>query len=496
MLPSRSWLVACILVCPAAACAQGASAISPLPQFEKTKCAGPLAQDDKAECGILGVPENRSSEKTRMIHLPVVILHSRTPGAPHDAVLFMTGGPGLSSVSGAPTSRDVIFTEDRDYVVLEQRGAPNADPALTCPEIAAPKSEIAAGRLNGPAAANALAAAAHSCRNRLVAEGADLAGYISAETAADIEDLRKALGYEQWDLYGISYSTRLMLTVARDYPNSVRSMVLDSVLPLEVNFGEASAANMIRALNVVFYRCATSPGCAHSYGDVRKKFYDLIRHADDTPLPLSITAQEAGGKLPRIAGAEVAKAIYGALHDLTAIPDLPRIISEASGGDYRLLTGLVRKNLGAPGFAWGLRYSVWCSEELPFEDRHAIAAQVSSAQGLGGLDLGTLPPAVCDAWQVPAAPAKENQPVVSGVPTLIIAGEFDPDTPPAWGQQLVGPLSHAYFIELRGRSHVAGYYRCGQQVAAEFVRNPEKAPGLDCVLNARGVEFGAQPRLE
>src|SRR5580658_10755336 len=116
-------------------------------------------------------------------------------------------------------------------------------------------------------------------------------------------------------------------------------MVLDSVLPLEVNFEEASAANMIRALNVVFDRCAVSPGCGHSYGDVRKKFYDLIRRADHTPSPLGITVQEARGKAPRIAGAEVAKAVYNALHDLTAIPDLPHIMAEASRGDYGLLTG-------------------------------------------------------------------------------------------------------------------------------------------------------------
>jgi hypothetical protein len=124
---SRSWLVACILVRSTAAGAQGATAISPLQHFEKTTCAGSLARDDKAECGILSVPENRSSKNSRVIHVPVVILHSGAPAAPRDAVLFMTGGPGLSSTSNVPTSRDAIFTEDRDYVVLEQRGAPNAD---------------------------------------------------------------------------------------------------------------------------------------------------------------------------------------------------------------------------------------------------------------------------------------------------------------------------------------------------------------------------------
>jgi pimeloyl-ACP methyl ester carboxylesterase len=459
-------------------------------------CAGALAADDKAECGILSVPENRSREKSRVIHLPVVVLHSRALGAPRDAVLFMTGGPGLSSVSSAPTSRDVIFTEDRDYVVLEQRGAPNADPALMCPELTDPKREIAAGRLKGPAAANALAVAAGSCRNRLVTEGTDLSGYTTAETAADIEDLRKALGYEQWDLYGISYSTRLMLTVARDYQNSVRSMVLDSVLPLEANFDEASAANMIRALNVIFDQCAASPGCAHSYGDVRRKFYELVQRSDRTPLSLPITPREAGGKPPRIAGAEVAGAVYSALHDLTAIPDLPRIISEAFQEDYGRLTELVRKNLGASHYAWGQRYSIWCSEEFPFENRKTIAAQVSPAQGLGGLNLGTLPPEVCDAWKVPAAPASENEPVVSSVPALIMAGQFDPDTPPTWGEQLIGPLSHAYFVEFRGRSHVAGFFRCGQQVAAEFVRHPDKAPALDCALSAPDLKFTAQPQLK
>jgi len=85
---------------------------------------------------------------------------------------------------------------------------------------------------------------------------------------------------------------------------------------------------------------------------------------------------------------------------LTAIPDLPHIIAESSRGDYRLLTGLVRKNLGASGYAWGLRSSVWCSEEFPFEDRNAIAAQVSPAQGLGSLNLGTLPPEVWHDWNL------------------------------------------------------------------------------------------------
>jgi pimeloyl-ACP methyl ester carboxylesterase len=280
-----------------------------------------------------------------------------------------------------------------------------------------------------------------------------------------------------------------MLTVARDYPNSVRSMLLDSVLPLEVSFDEVSAANMIRSLNLVFDRFALTIECVRDHGDIRRKSFDLVEQADRSPLPLPITAAEAGGKPARIGGSEVMNAIYNALHKVGTIPSLPGIIDEASQSNYERLAELVKQNLGAPGYSWGLRYSVWCSEEFPFEDRNAIAAQVSPARGLGGINLGVVPPTVCDAWNVPPAPATENQPVTSSVPTLIFAGEFDPDTPPAWEQQLIGPLRHAYFVEFRGRSHTPGFFRCGQQVAAEFFRDPEKAPAMDCVLAMRGADF-------
>lgn len=486
----------CLVVCSATALAQAAPSIptAVLPHFEKMACPEQIAREDKTECGMLTVPENRSNPKTRVIRLPVVIFRSHAADPARDAVLFMTGGPGISSIANLHSSRDIIFVEDRDYVVLEQRGARKAEPALECPEISAPKIEMHAGRLKGPDAARALAEAARTCRNRLLSEGADLRGYTSAATAADVEDLRKALGYDKWNLYGISYSTRLMLTVARDYPESVRSMLLDSVLPLEVNFDDVSGANMMRSLNLVFDRCAVTTECARDHGDIRKKFSDLVERADRNPLPLPISAAEAGGKPARIGGSEVTNAIYNGLHRADTIPSLPGIIDEASKGNYELLTELVKQNLGASAFfSWGLRYSVWCSEEFPFEDRNAMAAQASPALGLGGLDLGTLPPAVCDAWNVPAAPAKENQAVISTVPTLIFAGEFDPDTPAAWGQQLIGPLSHAYFVEFRGRSHTPGFFRCGQQVAADFFRHPDKAPAMDCVLAMRGANFAHPP---
>jgi len=489
---SRPWLFVFLVIGSTTPWAQSVPAANSgaLPHYEKVQCTQGFSAEDRAECGLLTVRENRSNPKSRSIQLPVVIFRGPA-NSPRDAVLFMTGGPGLSSVANLRSARDIIFVQDRDYVVLEQRGARKSQPSLECPELAGPKTEIHAGRLRGQEARQALAQAAHTCRTRLASEGADLSGYTSAATAADIEELRKALGYERWDLYGISYSTRLMLTYARDYPASVRSMLLDSVLPLEVNFEEMSASNLMRSLDEVFDQCAVTPDCARNYGDIRKKFFELVQRADQTPLPLSITPTEAGGKPARVQGAEVVNAIYNGLHSPRNIPELPAIIAEAYDGKYDRLATLAKMTLGdGSAFSWGLRYSIWCSEEFPFEDRKLIEQQVSPAFGFGGVDMGTLPPEVCDAWKVPAAPALENQSVKSDAPTLIFAGEFDPDTPPMWGQQLLGSLSHAYFVEFRGRSHTGGFFRCGQEMAAEFFRHPEKAPAADCALALRGANFG------
>lgn len=88
------------------------------------------------------------------------------------------------------------------------------------------------------------------CRDRLLADDVDLTAYNSAESAADVADLRVALGYDEWNLYGISYGTRLAQTIVRDYPEGIRSVILDSSYPLAANLQTETAVNADRALSV------------------------------------------------------------------------------------------------------------------------------------------------------------------------------------------------------------------------------------------------------
>jgi len=481
---------ALLLLLACAGLPQRAPAAQAVPRYEPGPCPTEIASDERVDCGVLVVPERRGVADTRAIRLPVMIFRSRLAVPAADPVLYMAGGPGGSTVAGRRSGKNVPFLDDRDFILLEQRGAHHAQPALRCPDINRLKGEVAAGRLRGTAATEALSAAAAACRRQLTSSGVDLDGYTSAETADDIEDLRKALGYKTWNLQGISYSTRLMLTVLRRHPAGVRSVILDSVLPPDVNFDEVSAANLWRALNVVFDACAVDRVCSAAHPDLRGTFARLVAAADVRPLPIGVVDEH--GRAVEIRGAEVVDAIYAALHDVQAIPRIPSIIADAAHGRYETLAALVNGNQGPSNYSWGLRYSVWCAEEMPFQDPARIASQVSPALGLGGINEGAATAEECRAWNVTPAAAVENTSVVSDVPALVFAGEFDPDTPPAWGRGLLETMPHARYVELRGRSHGAGFSACGAEIARAFLRDPRGPLPVDCALKLRGVAFGSR----
>jgi len=467
----------------------GSEAGPPVPRFEPGACPVAVEPGERIDCGLLFVPEVRGKAGSRTIRLPVMVFRSRSARPAPDPLVFVPGGPGNSNVARRRSGRRIPLLDERDYVVLEPRGARHSQPALECPETNQLKGEIAAGRLRDPPATAALAEAAAACRQRLVADGVDLDGYSSAALADDLEDLRVALGYPSWNLHGLSYGTRVVLTALRRHPDGVRSVVLDSVLPPEVNFDEVSAFNLLRSLNLVFDGCAIDRRCGTAFPDLRRRFAELVDRADREPLPLELRDGDRG-RATEVRGAQVVDALYAALHDEQELPLIPRLIAEAAEGRYARLAALVKANQGPSSFTWGLRYSVWCSEESPFEDAGRVASQLSPALGLAGIDETTARAEVCRAWDVTPAPAVENEPVRSSVPALVFAGEFDPDTPPQWGRQVLSGLSRAFYVEMRGKSHGAAFDECAAKIESAFLRDPASPPPVGCAMTRRGADFG------
>jgi pimeloyl-ACP methyl ester carboxylesterase len=327
-----------------------------------------------------------------------------------------------------------------------------------------------------------------ACRERLVKSGVNLAAYTTAASAADVNDLRLALGYKNWNLYGISYGTRLALTVLRDDPQSVRSVILDSTVPLEVDFFAPWAVNAERAFDLLFARCRSDESCNQAYPNLESLFYDLANRLDANPVTISVIRPLTGQTYPiLLTGDRMVNYFYGLLYSTDAIPNLPHLIYELHDNrtdEYASqLTGLP---FTGDGMSLGAYYSIVCAEEAPFTSVEAI--QSSNSKVRQRIQTAADPSAAfanCATWNMPSAPAIENMPVSSNIPALILAGEFDPITPPAWGKQVAKNLSNAWFIEFAGVGHgVLGQgilnFNCSYDILDAFLANPSVQPDSRC----------------
>lgn len=495
ILPSISLIGLVLLAAPVLAQPRPVSTGSPgvraaeqVPRFEDAPCAieVPAAEVAKVRCGYLVVPENRPRKNSRSIRLPVIIQKSSSPTPAPDPVLRTLGGPGASSLRIVSGRRSSPWLAQRDVIVFEQRGTKFAQPSLNCPEVPRARAESRRANLDERTTTRHIVSAARICRDRLVGEGVDLAGYNSTQSAADIEDLRRVLGYEQWNLYGVSYSARLMLEVMRDHPAGIRSVAIESVLPPEANYDEAGVDAAMRALQAVFSNCAGDADCAKAYPNLEQIFDRVRKRANRKPVEFSVKVADAASPLIiKLNGDDITTWILDYLlsADAAAAADTPLQIFRFDRGDYRALQPYAEEVAQADtSYALGMRYSFWCSEEMPFENRRKIAAQSIRHPILRGYSSQPEMPGVCGVWRVPRLPSRANRQVTSNIPTLVLGAEYDAYTPPDWGRAAGRSLSNSFFFTVPAVGHGPGFSSaCARQIVAEFFNRPERPPAGDCL---------------
>lgn len=458
------------------------------PRYEETECQFYTESSIEIECGILKVPEDRDQEDSPMIELHFAILRSSNPDKAPDPVVFLQGGPGGYALDMMDyfilyIMRPILYF--RDVIVLDQRGVGYSQPSLNCPELEEPFYAYYAQDLSMVEQDERFLQSLQSCRDRLVQEGVDLNAYTSAANAADVDDLRRALGYSDWNLYGSSYGTRLALTVMRDFPEGVRSVILDAVFPPHLDLFASWVVNMERALNLLFERCAEDVECNQANPELEQVFYEVVDQVDAQPVTLSLDRpKDLEAYEIVINGGRLIRAFYDLLYRTDELPRLPKLIYEIHAGDWDNFGRMIRwSQFGNDGYSEGMRFSVWCAEEMPFsspeeaQTANAVVNPRVSAALNYMVDYQS-----CAVWEVTPTSAVENQPVVSDIATLILEGEHDPIHPPPWGMLAAETLSQAQYLEFPGVGHgVLGSSRCSREVVEAFLAAPDEPVDASCV---------------
>jgi pimeloyl-ACP methyl ester carboxylesterase len=321
-------------------------------------------------------------------------------------------------------------------------------------------------------------AIAMTCRDRLVAAGVDLAAYNTAEDADDIADLRRALGYERWLVYGISYGGRLAQQVLRGDEAGLAGVVLDSSMTSEP-LGPASLADRADdAVTRLAAACATQPTCAEPVPDLRATLDAAVQRLDAAPYTSQVHGPD--GTALVVTGEEVVSGVFNALYDRDLIEVLPGALAAIAAGDNGIIDALAAE-LTQPGdTAAGLFATSLCADdaaELSAADRAVLADP-----GEHGSLLLNWPWPVCDVWDVPPVRGGPLMAPSSDVPVLLFEGGLDPVAPPRFADLITAHLSHATVVVNPAGGHGNAFANdCTKGIFGAFLADPDAPLDTSCV---------------
>lgn len=405
--------------------------------------------------GWLKVPENRKVPhgRSNIISLPFILseTNEKNDASP---LLIMSGGPGNGSLHMANGSVYAPWGKNRDLIVMDQRGTLRARPYLNCPEIDSARIQGVRAGKNRKALKKDRWKAVKACYKRWKAKGVDLDGYHTLESVEDLEDLRKALDVDSWVLYGMSYSCNLMAAYAQTYPERVDALILDSPLPHHANYDEDAPLSYDRAFKKALgdeqlYRQWTS-------------YLDRIKD--------SLFTYEYEGKNYKYGAQELIYIVDMAMGYHQYIRQMPEIVRDLINGKHGRLKEVFSSRLSAGSQAKAMRYSVFMTEDWPEQSERLIAQNKAKVPWLKDYPINDISAKTARIWKVRPIYREWTWPQQKvNAPTLILSGEWDPWTPPAYGKmmkELFPRASHKIYEKM---THLPGFSKKGMQDIKEWL---------------------------
>ena len=452
-------------------------------------CSG-LEHDDSIVFGHLRVPESRERSDGRQLALAVVILKATGAQPQPDPVMYLPGGPGVSGIRRLEVFRDHPLRQERDIVLMDFRGLGYSEPAL-CPDLGRGFWTLLASQTTAEDLIQAKVAHFLACRETLVEAGVDLGAYHSAAIVADLDDLRRALGASAWNLYGVSYGTRIALTYLRDRPEAVRSAILDSAVPLGTRHMLEVATAYQRTLAGVFQACAGDPVCHDAAPRLEERFRSASRDLQREPLVVPMASMKSGSGLPGDAFTvdfhDMHLAFHQLLYNRESYPILPLLVDAFAERDVIALGNLLgRFSDRLDRFSFGHFILVSRHDNGIYLD-DPIPGDQDLVRGLSYLMADI---AAAQAWQSPMGGSEEMVPVRSDRPVLILAGEMDPITPPTYGVIAGRTLPNSQVLRFPAVGHSVSFSTiCARDIAVAFIERPDQAPDSGCIEATGSIEF-------
>jgi pimeloyl-ACP methyl ester carboxylesterase len=429
---------------------------------ERCRLVAPQVPAAYARCGAIAVPLDPAAPQGATIDLFVARIAALNAEPEQDPLLVITGGPGQSTVDFYLQSRAAFepVRRERDLILVDQRGTGRSAEGFEC-EVPKEQDLYAAGpeRIEGVA------------RDCLASLDQDPRLYTTSVAVQDLERVRTALGLERWNVYGVSYGTRVAQHYVRRNPERVRALVLDGVVPPTLALGPDVAREAQRALDQVFARCAAEPGCGTRFPALPLDFEALLAALD-----ADAGAAAASPTPPRALTAPELRALVRFMSYSPATAALlPVMLHEARAGNVAPLATLADSLIDdlANSLSFPMSNAVTCTEDVPFVAPEATVGLAATYLGTSMVD-GLA--AICASWPRGVIDEDFKTAVVSDLPVLLLSGEYDPITPPAYAEQVktTGLRNSVHVIGAKQGHGLVGV-GCVPRILRAFLVTPDPA---------------------
>ncbi len=400
-----------------------------------------------------------------------------------DPLVVITGGPGTSAVSLARQYLG-FFTEvqkSRDIVFIDQRGTGKSEP-FECAQ---------ANNLDTNQPAATLLAQTQAALRQCAQTQPNLNAISTTQAAWDIEQVRKALGYTQLNLWGSSYGTRVAQEYQRLFPASSRTIIIDGVAPAIIALPTYAEQDASQALSALFNACAAQPACHGAFGDLPQRWQQLMQSLQLQPRSKSLQHPRTQSLTTMdVSAALVANWVRFALYNRELSALLPLAIAQATQDDFQPLANLAQTASDSvqDSMSQGMHTAILCGE-----DQHAPRIEHPQSGSVLAMPFGALNDLrpVCSAMPTPLLPPQPLfEAINSAVPSLVLSGQFDPVTPAFWGDWASQKLTNSQHWIIEGGHHGVSGLGCMPKLLAEFIEQASFSRlKTECMKSLKPVAF-------
>ncbi|MEZ5345443.1 MAG: alpha/beta fold hydrolase [Pyrinomonadaceae bacterium] len=449
---------------------------------EKTNCdfLGDHTNLGAIECGRVFVPEDHDDPKSKKIRIAYAVLKSKKVSSAGDPVIFFSGGPGGSSLQAGFLGfiSKVSLRNERDIIVFDQRGINHSgglpDIGLDIFNAMAADLDMVEERSRFREILRSFAATAEKA-------GIGLGNYNSIQSARDVGVLMDSLGYKKYNLFGISYGTRLARLIQDMFPEKVNTSVLDSPNPMTDDFLIDRMRSYSSAAEKIFRLCEKDKECSEKYPRLRETYFSTIKDLKKKPLAVSFNDE--------IFYLNSQDAMFFLRHRLyrnDALRSFPAFLAAIKNSEKEIIRqAILNERLDSTdgNFNTSMFLAVSVFESMDKSNTPEKIEDLYSGIPNFPEQLGFFTNLYIEGmnWHNKRLPREKREFAVSSIPTMIFVNQYDPVTPPENGEVIRRRLTNSHLYVLDEGGHSGGDTECKMRVMAGFMSDPDRKPDASCL---------------